>query len=49
MSMKNKADKLNLSIIPTLSDTIKKRTQRFGDISQVAKINVLNVCNFLDR
>jgi len=28
---------------PVLSDAIKKRAERFGDVSQVAKTNTMNV------
>ena len=36
-----KADK---NSTPVLTDTIKKRMERFGDVSDVAKANTLNVC-----
>jgi hypothetical protein len=34
---------LKTSNTPILSDAIKKRAERFGDISQIAKTNKLNV------
>jgi hypothetical protein len=37
--LKNKANGKSASI----TDAIKKRAERFGDISQAAKINTLNV------
>ncbi|CAF2985662.1 unnamed protein product [Rotaria sp. Silwood2] len=38
----NKAAQKSASTTSDLSDAIKKRTERFGDISQVAKTNTLN-------
>jgi hypothetical protein len=38
---KNKADGKST---PVLTDAIKKRTERFGDVAQVAKANTSNVC-----
>lgn len=42
--MKNAASKDPSPADAGLSDAIKKRTERFGDISQVAKANTLTVC-----
>jgi hypothetical protein len=44
VSTKNKADGKSISTTPVLTDAIKKRTERFGDISQAAKANAMNVC-----
>ncbi len=41
---KNKADGKSAPTTPVLTDAIKKRTERFGDVAQVAKANTSNVC-----
>jgi hypothetical protein len=43
-STKNTAAEQSASTTPVLTDAIKKRTERFGDVSQVAKANASNVC-----
>lgn len=42
-STKNTAGEQSASTTPVLTDAIKKRTERFGDVSQVAKANTSNV------
>jgi hypothetical protein len=44
--MKNKTDGKSVPASPVLSEEVKKRTERFGNVSQAAKANTLNVCKF---
>ena len=46
MSTKNKTDGKSAPTSPVLTDAIKKRTERFGDVSQVAKATTTNVYQF---
>ena len=41
--MKNKSDGKSAPATPVLTEAIKKRTERFGDVSQAAKVNTMNV------
>ncbi|CAF1012971.1 unnamed protein product [Rotaria sp. Silwood1] len=42
VSTKNKIDRKSLPTTEVVSDAIKKRTERFGDVSDVAKANTLD-------
>ena len=42
-SKKNKANGQSAAATPVLTDAMKKRTERFGDVSEVAKSSTANV------
>jgi hypothetical protein len=41
---KNKIDGKSAPTSPVLTEDIKKRAERFGDVSQAAKTNTMTVC-----